>query len=68
MTTSAVSLPGQLAPARPAWPDATGHFGVFGGRFVPEALVAALDELAKAVHTRLGRVTTLVTRRELDPA
>ena len=26
-------------------PDATGHFGVYGGRFVPEALVAALDEL-----------------------
>ena len=27
-------------------PDTTGHFGRFGGRFVPEALVAALDELA----------------------
>ncbi len=26
-------------------PDATGHFGKFGGRFVPEALMAALDEL-----------------------
>jgi tryptophan synthase beta chain len=26
-------------------PDATGHFGEYGGRFVPEALVAALDEL-----------------------
>jgi tryptophan synthase beta chain len=29
-------------------PDASGHFGPFGGRFVPEALVAALDELAVA--------------------
>ncbi len=29
-------------------PDAAGHFGVFGGRFVPEALIAALDELATA--------------------
>jgi tryptophan synthase beta chain len=29
-------------------PDATGHFGVYGGRFVPEALVAALDELTAA--------------------
>ena len=29
-----------------AVPDETGHFGEFGGRFVPEALVAALDELA----------------------
>ncbi|MGK5551089.1 tryptophan synthase subunit beta [Actinomadura kijaniata] len=26
-------------------PDASGHFGVFGGRFAPEALMAALDEL-----------------------
>ena len=26
-------------------PDATGHFGRYGGRFVPEALVVALDEL-----------------------
>jgi tryptophan synthase beta chain len=29
-------------------PDATGHFGPYGGRFVPEALIAALDELAAA--------------------
>jgi tryptophan synthase beta chain len=26
-------------------PDERGHFGRFGGRFVPEALIAALDEL-----------------------
>jgi tryptophan synthase beta chain len=29
-------------------PDAGGHFGRFGGRFVPEALIAALDELDAA--------------------
>jgi len=29
-------------------PDAGGHFGRFGGRFVPEALVGALDELDAA--------------------
>ncbi|HEV2088542.1 MAG TPA: tryptophan synthase subunit beta [Cryptosporangiaceae bacterium] len=29
-------------------PDPTGHFGRFGGRFVPEALIAALDQLATA--------------------
>ncbi len=29
-------------------PDETGHFGSFGGRFMPEALVAALDELTAA--------------------
>jgi tryptophan synthase beta chain len=29
-------------------PDPRGHFGPYGGRFVPEALVAALDELTAA--------------------
>lgn len=28
--------------------DVLGHFGPYGGRFVPEALIAALDELAEA--------------------
>ncbi|HEX2313108.1 MAG TPA: tryptophan synthase subunit beta [Thermomonospora sp.] len=28
-------------------PDASGHFGPFGGRFAPEALMAALDELTR---------------------
>jgi tryptophan synthase beta chain len=36
------------ATARPEWPDASGHFGPYGGRFVPEALIAALDELTEA--------------------
>jgi tryptophan synthase beta chain len=29
-------------------PDDSGHFGPYGGRFIPEALVAALDQLAEA--------------------
>jgi tryptophan synthase beta chain len=29
-------------------PDKTGHFGKFGGRFVPETLVPPLEELTKA--------------------
>jgi tryptophan synthase beta chain len=29
-------------------PDASGHFGRYGGRFVPEALIGALDELDAA--------------------
>jgi tryptophan synthase beta chain len=29
-------------------PDQTGHFGPYGGRFVPEALIAALDQLDAA--------------------
>jgi tryptophan synthase beta chain len=28
-------------------PDAAGHFGRYGGRFVPEALIPALDQLAR---------------------
>jgi tryptophan synthase beta chain len=32
-------------------PDFTGHFGRFGGRFVPEALVKALDELDAAYRS-----------------
>jgi tryptophan synthase beta chain len=31
-----------------AVPDSDGHFGRFGGRFAPEALMAALDELTTA--------------------
>jgi tryptophan synthase beta chain len=31
-------------------PDLTGHFGPYGGRFVPEALVAAIDDLTAAFH------------------
>ena len=30
-----------------AVPDASGHFGVYGGRYVPETLVEPLEELAK---------------------
>jgi tryptophan synthase beta chain len=33
------------AGSRTTVPDARGHFGPYGGRFVPEALVTALDEL-----------------------
>ncbi|HKS98850.1 MAG TPA: tryptophan synthase subunit beta [Rugosimonospora sp.] len=29
-------------------PDTAGHFGRYGGRFVPEALIAALEELDRA--------------------
>ena len=29
-------------------PDATGHFGRFGGRYVPETLIPAAEELTKA--------------------
>ena len=35
-------------PGAPAADGSDGHFGPYGGRFVPEALVAALDQLAAA--------------------
>lgn len=34
--------------------QAPGHFGIYGGRFVPEALIGALDELALA-HEEASR-------------
>ena len=35
-------------------PTSRGHFGVYGGRFVPEALIAALDELTAAYEKARG--------------
>jgi tryptophan synthase beta chain len=39
-----------VAPRLEPTPDLTGHFGPYGGRFVPEALVAAVEELTAAFH------------------
>jgi tryptophan synthase beta chain len=36
------------------WPDERGHWGAYGGRFVPETLMAPLEELAAAYE--LARV------------
>jgi tryptophan synthase beta chain len=53
-------------------PDARGYFGEFGGRFVPETLVPALDELTAAYfdaladpefQTELARLQTTYTGR-----
>ncbi len=38
----------QTAPKRTSLPDDSGRFGKFGGKFVPETLMAALDELEYA--------------------
>jgi tryptophan synthase beta chain len=32
------------------WPDARGRFGPYGGRFVPETLMAPLEELEREYH------------------
>ena len=39
---------GRMGVVTATLPDASGHFGPYGGRFVPEALMAALDELDAA--------------------
>jgi len=44
-------------------PDARGHFGPYGGRFVSETLIAALDEL-EAAYPRIRASAEF--RRELD--
>ena len=45
--------------------DLLGHFGRFGGRFVPEALIGALDELSKAHQEALTDPTFQVELMEL---
>src|SRR5690606_21291731 len=35
-------------------PDERGYFGEFGGRFVPETLIPALDELTAAYHEAMA--------------
>ncbi len=37
-----------MTTVAPALPDERGRFGTFGGRYVPEVLVPALDELGRA--------------------
>ncbi|MBI3667123.1 MAG: tryptophan synthase subunit beta [Acidobacteria bacterium] len=39
-----------LSAAELMGPDSRGHFGPYGGRFVPEALMAPLEELERAYH------------------
>jgi len=37
-----------MSTATQTWPDARGRFGPYGGRYVPETLVAPLEELEQA--------------------
>lgn len=54
-----------LAAAAGLLPDAAGHFGRYGGRFVPEALVAALDELDAAYRHAMADESFLAELRAL---
>ena len=44
----------EIAAPLTAMPDAAGHFGPYGGRFVPEALMAALDQLDRAAREAMA--------------
>jgi len=48
-----------ISPRTTAMPDETGHFGRFGGRFMPEALIAPLDELDQ--HWRAAVIDDVFT-------
>lgn len=48
-------------------PDARGHFGPYGGRFVPETLMAALEALAEAYH-EIGLDAEFRRRLDVDLA
>ena len=43
-----LSCPAMSSPAAAKVPDAQGHFGPYGGRFVPETLMHPLQELERA--------------------
>lgn len=45
-------------------PDAQGHFGQFGGRFVAETLMHALDELETVYRERMGDAAFLARFKE----
>ena len=51
------------ATATQTWPDARGRFGPYGGRYVPETLVAPLEELERAYGDARK---DLAFQRELD--
>src|SRR5262245_43083079 len=57
MTSAATASSSQV-------PDAAGRFGVFGGRYVPETLTRALDELAAEYD--LARQDPLFTAQLTD--
>jgi tryptophan synthase beta chain len=46
--------------------EAPGHFGPYGGRFVPEALMSALDELDAAFHDAIVDQEFLARLSELE--
>lgn len=46
-------------------PDAVGRFGAFGGRYVPETLIPALDELERAFDEAMADAAFVATFNDL---
>jgi len=46
-------------------PDENGHFGKFGGRFVPETLMPALEQLRKQLTPEAGQAIFLRQQGEI---
>ena len=42
------------SPFNERWPDEAGHFGAYGGKFVPETLMSPLEELDRAYEEALA--------------
>ena len=60
------AAPSAMAPRPvPHRPDPLGHFGAWGGRFVPEVLMAAIDELATAFDEAVADPVFLAELDEL---
>ena len=57
------TMTGALTSTADSYPDASGHFGRFGGVFVPETLVAALQQLGQEYACATADPAF---RRELD--
>src|SRR3989304_3834176 len=55
--------PTQMSIEAKTWPDARGRFGPYGGRYVPETLMAPLEELEGAYAAACADATF---RHELD--
>jgi len=55
----------QPARSMRGWPDERGRFGEFGGRFVPELLMAAVTELEAAYREARDDETFLIELRDL---
>jgi tryptophan synthase beta chain len=54
MTSDDITSPAETRKRSQSLPDRNGYFGEFGGRYVPETLIAALDEF-EAAYRNLRR-------------